>query len=155
MSRFGFAVLVAARLFVLCPAVHGQNAPAGAAVFVELAGNALFGATGNVEWYFRHGIGARLGVGRDFYSQTSVLPLQAVLLFGSGHSKLEVAAGVTVAQEASGGDWHWDGTKAFFSAFLGYRHQVPQGFLFRIGVVPLLWTNNNLPWVAIGLGTSF
>jgi hypothetical protein len=154
VSRFGFAALVAANLFVFCGAADGQETSARGAAFVELAGNSLLGATGNAELYLGHGIGARVGVGRDFYSQTGVFPLQAVMLLGSGHSKLEVAAGVTVAHEGSD-DWDWDGTKAFFTGFFGYRHQRPQGFLFRVGVIPLLWTNAKVPWIAIGLGTSF
>jgi hypothetical protein len=39
-------------------------------------------------------------------------------------------------------DWR---TKAFFTGFFGYRHQRPEGFLFRVGVIPLLWTNTKVP----------
>ncbi len=91
VSRFGFAALVPASLFVFCGATHGQETSARGALFVELAGNSLLGATGNAELYLGHQIGTRVGVGRDFFSQTGVFPLQAVMLLGSGHSKLEVA----------------------------------------------------------------
>ena len=155
MPRFGSGVLVGASLLVFCGAAHGQETPARGAVFVEFGGNSLLGATGNAEFYFGNRIGVRAGAGLDFFTQTGVFPLQAVLLLGSGPSKLEVAAGVTVAHEANRGDWPWDGTKAFFSGFLGYRHQRPHGFLWRVGVVPMLYTDTKAPWVAIGLGTTF
>ncbi len=155
MSRCGFAVPVALSLLLVCGAVHGQEVPARGAAFVELGGNSLLGVTANAELYLGRQIGVRVGGGRDFYSQTWVFPLQAVMLLGSGHSKLELAAGVTVAHEAHSGDWHWDGTKAFFSCFVGYRYQLPHDVLFRVGVVPLLWANEQVPWVAIGLGWSF
>jgi hypothetical protein len=74
VSRFGFAALVAANLFVFCGAADGQETSARGAAFVELAGNSLLGATGNAELYLGHGIGARVGVGRDFYSQTGRFP---------------------------------------------------------------------------------
>jgi hypothetical protein len=156
VSRFEFTVVIAVGM-VACGSLDGQEPPGRGTVIVELAGNAALGATVNAELWLGHGMGVRGGAGMDFLSSTTVFPLQAVMLLGSGHSKFELAAGITVAHEdeANSGNWHWDGTKAFFSGFLGYRHQVSQGFLLRAGVVPLLWPNRRLPWVAIGFGTTF
>ena len=134
------------------PAVPDQTS---AAAFVEAAGNSFLGLTANLEWYSTQSMAVRIGAGADFYSQTTVFPLQAVFLIGPGVSKLEASAGVTIAQEHATGDWHWNGTRPFFTGFLGYRHQVPKGTLFRIGVIPLLWTNTHLPWVSVGFGATF
>lgn len=125
------------------------------AAFVEGAGNAFLGMTANIEWYQSPALAIRFGAGADFYSQTTVFPLQAVFLVGSGTSKLEASAGVTIAQEHASGDWHWNGTRPFLTGFLGYRHQPAKGVLFRIGVIPLLWTNTRVPWVAAGIGAAF
>jgi hypothetical protein len=140
---------------VPCPGQ--ESARAHGSMFFELGGNAAFGASMNFEVFLAGPLGVRGGVGKDVFSGTPVYPLQVVLLSGAGRSKLELAAGVTIAHEdpAYSGNWHWDGTKPFANGFLGYRYQRPRGFMFRIGVVPLLWTNAHIPWVAIGLGTTF
>jgi hypothetical protein len=148
-----FALLIAAT--VPCP---GQDVGrAHGILFVELGGNAAFGATANLEVFLAGPVAVRGGAGVDLFSSTPVYPLQVVLLAGGGSSKLELAGGVTIAHEdpAYSGNWHWDGTKAFATGFFGYRYQRPRGLLFRIGVVPLLWTNAHIPWVAISLGTTF
>jgi len=144
------ALLTAALLVVptVCPAQDSR-------FFVELAGNSLLGATANMEVALSDAVALRAGMGVDFYSSTSVWPLQAVLLAGAGRSKLELDAGLTIAHENQSGDWDWDGTRVFFTAFLGYRYQRPGGLLLRVGVVPLLWTNTKLPWAALGLGVAF
>ncbi len=155
MPRFGFGAFFAASLFAFFGTMRGQEPRPRAAVFVELAGNSLLGVTGNLELHLGSGIGVRVGAGQDFYTGTRVVPLQAVVLLGSGHSKLELAAGVIIAREAHLTDWPWNGTKTFFTGFVGYRHQRPRGFLVRIGVVPMFWTDTKAPWVALGLGTTF
>jgi len=138
-----------------------SSGPRGS-MFVEAGGNAgLLGATVNAEMLLSRRFALRAGAGVDLFSYTTIVPLQGVLLVGRGSSKLEVAAGVTIANEPArySGNWHWDGTKPFFTGFVGYRFQRERGFLFRIGVVPLLW-GYSLPlpwraWPAVGIGTSF
>lgn len=133
------------------------SGPRGA-VFVEAGGNAgLLGATVNAEVLLSRYFALRAGGGVDLFSYTTIVPLQGVLLVGSGSSKLEVAAGVTIANEPArySGNWHWNGTKPFFTGFAGYRFQRERGVMLRIGVVPLLWTNAKLPWPGVSIGTSF
>ena len=62
---------------------------------------------------------------------------------------------ITFAHEPEqySGNWLWDGTRPFFTGFLGYRFQ-RRGELFRIGAIPLNWTNKRLPWFAISMGFS-
>ena len=127
-------------------------------VFVEAGGNAgLLGATFNAELPLSKRFALRAGAGVDIFSATTIVPIQGVFLIGHGSSRLELAAGVTIANEPArySGNWHWDGTKPFFSGFVGYRFQRERGFLFRFGVVPLLWTNTRLPWPGVSFGTSF
>src|SRR5213593_5130463 len=102
------SLLTAALLVVptVCPAQNSR-------FFVELAGNSLLGATANMEVALGKVFALRAGMGADFYSATNIWPLQAVLLAGAGHSKLEVDAGLTIA-ESDDGDWEWYGTKSFF-----------------------------------------
>lgn len=140
---------------VPCPGQ--QSGRAHGSMFLELGGNAALGGSMNFEVFLAGPIGVRGGAGMDLYSSTPVYPFQVVMLAGAGRSKLELAAGVTIAHEdpAYSGNWHWDGTKAFATGFFGYRYQRSRGFLFRVGVVPLFWTNAHIPWVAIGLGASF
>jgi hypothetical protein len=147
-------VLIALLLCALpCP---GQDTGrAHGSMFLETGGNAYFGATFNLEFFPAGQVGLRAGAGLDVFSSTPVYPVQFVVLFGATRSKLELAGGVTIATEEAEGNWHWDGTRAFATGFFGYRYQRPQGFLFRIGVVPLFWTNKHLPWVALGFGQSF
>ena len=132
----------------------GREATRGA-LFIEFAGNTFLGGTLNAEVFLNQTVALRAGAGRDGFTQTKVFPLHVVLLAGAGSSKLELAAGVTVAQEGNANWNNWDGTKAFPGGFLGYRYQRPRGFLFRIGVVPHLWSNNQFPWFALGIGTAF
>jgi len=125
------------------------------AAFVEVAGNSFLGMTANMEWYSTQSMALRVGAGADFYSQTTVFPIQAVFLLGPGSNRVEASAGLTIAQEHSTGDWHWNGTRPFITGFLGYRHQPPKGTLFRIGLMPLMWTNTHVPWVSVGFGATF
>jgi len=133
-----------------------QTAPAPGA-FVEFAGDALLGMSLHAEMPVRANLLVRAGVGVDFFSYTTVLPVQVVLLTGRGNSKLELAAGITVANEPTqySGNWHWNGTRVFPSGFLGYRYERSSGILFRIGVIPLFWTNAHIPWLAVGIGRAF
>ena len=150
--RFFFAGLV---LGVTMPGLAQQTPHREkASVFVELAGNAAFGATVNVEARVHPHVALRAGIGNDFYTSTMVVPAQVVFMSSARRSAIEVSAGVTVAFEDSRytGNWNWDGVKPFFTGFAGYRYQAPGGFLFRLGVVPLLWTNGHIPWVALSLG---
>jgi hypothetical protein len=126
--------------------------PVSWSLSLGLGGNALFGPSLGAEIVWYDAFGLRAGVGYDWYSPTRVVPLEAVGLFGGRGSQLEVAIGVTIATEGKGDPWNWDGTQTFFTGFLGYRHHAANGFLFRIGVVPLLWTNNTIPWVAMTFG---
>lgn len=137
---------------------RGQSSGrARGSMFFELAGNAFLGASANFEYFFGRGAGVRGGAGMDVYSSTRVVPVQVVYLAGARRSKLELAGGVTIAHEDPGnsGNWHWDGTRAFASGFIGYRYQRSPGLVFRIGVVPLFWTNAHIPWGAIGFGGTF
>jgi hypothetical protein len=151
--------------FIVAGLMLGATMPSGAqpqeprrpagSMFIELAGNAAFGGTFNVETRFHRQVALRAGIGNDFYSATMVFPFQLVLLSGSTRSALEASLGVTVASSKYSGTWHWTGTKPFFTGFAGYRYQAPGGFLFRLGVIPLMWTNNRIPWVALSMGYSF
>lgn len=129
----------------------------GLGAFLELAGNSLLGATANLEILFDREVGARVGYGADIYTLTRVVPVQIVYLIGGGgNSKLELALGVTIASEGEyTGNWRWDGTQPFVSGFFGYRYHRPHGFLFRIGIIPMTWTNRQLPWLALSFGTTF
>ena len=120
-------------------------------VIVELGGDAVLGASINGEILSPSGVGFRAGVGYDWYSETTVYPIQAVVLLGAGKSKFELAAGITVARN-DGNEWHWSGTTTVFSGFAGYRHRSDGGTIFRIGVVLLNWTNKKIPWIGISLG---
>jgi len=120
-------------------------------VIVELGGDAVLGASINGEILSSRGIGFRVGVGYEWYSMTTVYPIQAVVLVGAGHSRFELSAGITVARN-DGNEWDWSGTTTVFSGFAGYRHRSDGGTIFRIGVVPLNWTNAKVPWIGISLG---
>jgi len=121
---------------------------------VELGGNAFLGATFNIEIHVTNTVALRAGGGMDLFSRKAVLPVQVVLLTGRGSSQFEASAGLTVAHEPAqySGNWRWDGTQAFPGGFLGYRYHNRRGVMFRIGVVVLMWPNNNVPWIAIGIG---
>lgn len=149
-TLLGFLFLVAAQ-----PCL-AQTTPRPA-VFVELAGDALFGMSLHVEVPVQANVLVRAGAGTDFFSYTTVLPLQMVILSGKGSSKLEFAVGITVAHEPDrySGNWHWSGTQVFPSGFLGYRYERSPGMLFHVGVIPLFWTNNHIPWLALGIGHAF
>lgn len=123
----------------------------------ELAGNSLLGATANLEILVDRKIGVRAGYGVDVYTLTRVAPVQVVYLIdGGGNSKLELAFGVTVASEGEyTGNWRWDGTQPFVSGFFGYRYHRPHGFIFRAGIIPMMWTNQRLPWFALSFGKCF
>ncbi|UCC83683.1 MAG: hypothetical protein JSW46_01745 [Gemmatimonadota bacterium] len=129
---------------------HGRHR-----VFLELAGNSAFGFTVNYELGVTRTLGVRLGYGQDLYSDTKVWPFTLAALVGNGSSKFELSGGVVMVEENMSGDWDWDGTRVFATGFIGYRFQPRSGFLFRVGVIPLLWTNNQLPWVGLSLGTVF
>ena len=126
-----------------------------ASMFVELAGNSAFGMTANVEFRLSPHLALRAGMGGDFYTHTMVLPAQVVYVSSREKSALEASLGVIVARERYPGDWHWDGVTPFPTGFAGYRYQSPGGFLFRLGVVPLFWTNARIPWVALSLGHTW
>jgi len=151
-------ILLFAALMLLASPCEAQGAgtagPQGTA-YVDLAGNALFGATLNGEVFVGPQLAMRLGFGADAVTRTKVVPMQAVVLLGSGRSRFEIGAGVTIAREKYSGDWHWNGTKAFASGFIGYRYQRERGVMVHVGVVPLMWTNRKLPWGTIGVGRSF
>lgn len=151
MSRLLVMLLVLGAV----PCLGQDVGRAHGSVFIDLAGNAFIGFTANAEVFLAGPVGVRAGAGADIFSQTPVFPFQVVILLGGGRSKLELAGGVTVAQETYSGNWHWDGTKAFAGGFIGYRYQKPRGFLFHIGVVPLPWTNSHIPWPALGMGATF
>lgn len=126
-------------------------------VFVALAGDALLGMSVHVEVPVRANLLVRAGVGTDLFSHTTVFPVQVVMLVGAGSLKLELAGGITVANEPTGysGNWHWNGPQVFPSGFLGYRYERSPGVLFRIGLTPLFWTNNPIPWPSLGIGYAF
>lgn len=150
-------LLIAVLALRAVPCAGQDSGRAHGSLSFEVAGNAAIGATANLELLIAGRVGVRAGAGIDLFSSTPVYPLQVVVLFGSGRSKLELAGGVTIAHEdpAASGNWHWDGTKAFGTGFFGYRYQKPRGFVFRLGVVPLLWTNNHIPWPAAAIGATF
>ena len=150
-------LLIALLVLRAVPCAGQDSGRAHGSLFFEVAGNAAVGATMNVEYFFAAPVGVRVGAGIDLWSSTPVYPLQVVFLSGAGRSKLELAGGVTIAHEdpASSGNWHWDGTKVFGTGFIGYRYQKSRGFVFRLGVVPLLWTNSHIPWPAVGIGATF
>jgi len=121
-----------------------------ASVFFELGGDAAIGVGLKGELISPGGYGIRVGV--SYMSPTVVFPVQAVAVFGEGHSKFELAGGIAVAREGEGDPWEWDGTKMVLSGFAGYRHRSDGGTIFRLGVVYLGWTNNQIPWIAISIG---
>lgn len=121
-------------------------------VYFELLGNTALGTTVNYEYGLSQHWGVRVGVGLDLYSGTTIIPVTLSALAGSGSSKFEIAGGFLVANELSSGNWHWDGRKIFLSLFIGYRYQPRKGFMFRLGMIPLFWTNNQIPWVGLSLG---
>lgn len=160
LARLGLCLLGILPASGVSPSHAQQPRPSGhrGSVFVEAGGNAgILGGTVNAEVLLTRRFALRAGAGVDMFSYTILVPLQGVLLVGRGTSKLEVAAGLTIANEPAqySGNWHWDGTKPFFTGFVGYRFQRDHGVLFRIGVVPLFWTNTRLPWPAVSFGTSF
>jgi len=121
-------------------------------IYVELLGNTALGITLNYEYGLSPHWAVRVGGGLDLYSATTIIPVTLSALAGSGSSKLEIAGGFLVADEYSSGAWHWDGTKVFPSFFIGYRYQPRKGFMLRVGMIPLFWTNNQIPWVGLSLG---
>ena len=119
MRRLAVVLLVTG----LAPCRGQSSGQAHGSMFFELAGNAFLGASANFKYFFGRAAGVRGGVGMDVYSSTRVVPVQVVYLAGARGSKLELAGGVTIAHEdpANPGNWHWDGTRAFASGFIGYR----------------------------------
>ncbi len=119
---------------------------------LELGADAALGGCVKAELVAPNGVGVRAGVGYDFHSNTVVYPVQLVALVGDGRACLELAAGVTVATEGDEDKWHWDGTTVVPSGFAGYRRSFSDGYIARVGVGYVGWTNNKLPWLGVSIG---
>ena len=159
---------------IATPRVHAQEALPGSSsdfarnsIFLEILGNGLFYSLNYDHKIFNH-LSARiggmyLGVSEGVTDQNVSLllvPVMANYLVGSGSSRLEIGAGLTLGSaggniDAAGGDFDEGGLAAFTST-IGYRLQPTDGgFLFRIGFTPIFTANGFLPWAGLSLGGTF
>ena len=136
-------------------------------IFLEILGNGLLYSLNYDHKIFNH-LSARiggmyLGVSEDISDERVSLllvPLMANYLVGSGSSRLEIGAGLTLGSvggniDAAGGDFDEGGIAAFTST-IGYRLQPTDGgFLFRIGFTPVFTGSGILPWAGLSLGGTF
>lgn len=135
-------------------------------IFLELGGNALFYSLNYDHKFFNH-LSARvggmyLGVGErgtDANVSLLLVPVMVNYLVGSGSSRLEIGAGITVGQAGGNlegvGEFSEGGVGAFTST-IGYRLQPTDGgFLLRVGFTPLFVSQGVLPWAGLSLGATF
>ena len=136
-------------------------------IYLEILGNGLLYSLNYDHKIFDH-LSARIGgmyLGVNESTSDSrvsllLVPVMANYLVGSGSSRLEIGAGLTLGSvggdiDAAGGDFDKGGVAAFTST-IGYRLQPTNGgFLFRIGFTPIFTANGFLPWAGLSLGGTF
>ena len=120
----------------------------------------------NYDRLFTPNIGGRIGFSYfSFSSDNFFFPSVTMYMFpialnyfaGEGSSKFELGAGVTIVT----GTADWFGVKGSGTAIagiinIGYRYQPPEGgFLFRIGLTPIVSSTGVHPWGGLSIGTAF
>jgi len=137
------------------------------AVYVEAGGNAGFISV-NLDRLITPNIGIRAGIATisnpfswngDEDASVTVVPITANALLGSGSSRVELGAGVTILSgeiDSDLFDIHEEGTRIFPTATLGFRYQRPTGGpLFRIGLTPFFVDTEVIGWAGVSFGYSF
>lgn len=148
-------------LFALALAspAHAQEAePARSSAYFELLGNGIF-YTLNYDRKFSEHVSGRIGL---MALGATAVPVMANYLAGSGNHRLELGAGPVLFYLPDTADLDIDeedieqGFGAYATATFGYRYQpVDGGFVFRIGITPLLTSGGALPWPGISFGYAF
>ena len=120
----------------------------------------------NYDRMFTPNIGGRIGFSYFSFSSDNfffpsvtmyMFPISLNYLAGEGSSKFELGAGVTIVT----GTADWFGVKGSGSAIagifnIGYRYQPPEGgFLFRIGLTPIVSSTGVHPWGGLSIGMAF
>jgi hypothetical protein len=99
------------------------------------------------------------GWGNDEDAHVTVVPLTANALLGSGSSRVELGAGVTILHgeiDSDIFDVHEEGTRAVPTGTLGFRYQRPAGGpLFRVGFTPFWVDGELIGWAGASFGYSF
>jgi len=134
-------------------------------IYLELMGSGGLYSL-NYDRMFTPNIGGRIGF--SYFSFTSdnfffpsvdmyMFPISLNYFAGEGNSKFEIGSGVTIVT----GTADWFGVKGSGSAIagifnIGYRYQQSEGgFLFRIGLTPILSSTGIHPWGGLSIGTAF
>jgi hypothetical protein len=136
------------------------------AVYFEFLGQGLLYSV-NFDHRFTEHIALRAGISHftvEFISDVSVttIPIVAEYLSGTGNHHLEIGLGIIPIygsvstsffgeREGSVGTWG-----VIATATLGYRYQpVSEGFLFRIGLTPLMAGHEGVIWGGASIGYAF
>lgn len=168
LRRTFISVLLAGAMMALAPSTTNAQFAKNAA-YVELLGNGLF-YTVNYERFFGPELSARGGLmvfsvsetenGTETSGTVNVVPLTANYFLGDSH-RLELGAGPVLFRLSASVDTPGlsdsDSGVAFFgTATVGYRYQSPGGgFLFRIGLTPIISGDGVAPWGGLSVGWAF
>ncbi|HEU0014213.1 MAG TPA: hypothetical protein VFQ45_11050 [Longimicrobium sp.] len=170
-TRLAAALAAALALTPLCPsggaAQDRSYFTARNAVYVEAGGNGGLISI-NLDRLITPNIGIRAGFATivspfgwatDEDASVTVVPITANALLGSGSSRAEIGAGVTILNgeiDSDLFDIHEEGTRTIPTATFGFRYQRPAGGpLFRIGLTPFFVDDELIGWAGVSFGYSF
>jgi hypothetical protein len=161
MSRVKIIIILSIFLFYAGPAYPQQHPNS---IYLELLGSGGIYSI-NYDRLFTPNIGGRIGFSYLSFDQDVIIPEMTMYFFplsfnyfvGNGSSKLELGAGMTIVT----GHFDWFGVKGSGSIVIanlniGYRYQpVDDGFVFRIGFIPVVTPKGVQPWGGLSLGSAF
>ena len=159
------AVLLASAAFADTTTTVAQEVPEPArdAFYLELLGNGLFYSM-NYDRKFTDHVSGRVGI--TFIGAT-IAPIMANYLAGNGNHRFEVGIGPMLVSVPEGAEVEVDneeleqeledgGVFVLGTGTFGYRYQpVNGGFVFRIGLTPILAAGGGLPWAGMSFGYAF
>ena len=150
MFKFFFAIFIILLLTVqLFSQEKDVSSEPGTAFFLEMGGK-LFGSL-NVD--FGINVSNRLGLGVSPI-EPDIVPSVMYYHLSGNNNRFEVGGGLgfVIILDKEIERKEFKGVVAF--GVIGYRYQKKNGFLFRVGFTPLIYSDVILPLVGISLGYS-
>jgi len=120
----------------------------GAAFFIELGGKPFYSV--NIDFQIMEM--SRLSIGTQYAYKIIIPNVMYYGLRGERNSKFEYGAGMSYLPIDTG---KWDeGLPLLIHGVLGYRYQKKNGFIFRAGFTPIIFSGGFLPMFGISFGYS-